>query len=129
MCLYIVYYKIIILYKYMILLCYYLCYDDVVVVYGGKQAGTLCSKTRRTSSMWRERENFVNALIKVRHPIKTNLHHLPPLIPLLQTDFWKLDLRQKISRSANRMKKKVGSIFHTLFSLKQFSVCIPLVYF
>ena len=34
-----------------------------------------------------ERENFVNALIKVRHPIKTNLHHLPPLIPLLQTDF------------------------------------------
>ena len=59
----------------MILLCYYLCYDDVVVVYGGKQAGTLCSKTRRTSSMWRE--NFVNALIKVRHPIKTNLHHHP----------------------------------------------------
>ena len=24
-----------------------------------------------------ERENFVNALIKVRHPIKTNLHHHP----------------------------------------------------
>ena len=84
------YYKIIILYKYIILLCYYLCYDDVVVVvYGGKQAGRQahCVPKLVGRQACGERENFVNALIKVRHPIKTNLHHLPPLIPLLQTDF------------------------------------------
>ena len=42
-----------------------------------------------------ERENFVNALIKVRHPIKTNLHHhplSPPSLPpiLLSADCGKV---------------------------------------